>query len=76
MGLFNHIGEKSREDSAGTINFGILATEYVRQKQMTNYLHKRKNQTNILRSSLNMGNNDISNLKDPSSPKDFEEVPI
>ena len=68
MGLFNHIAEKSREDSA--INFGILATEYVRQKQMTNYLHKGKNQTNILRSSLNMGNNDISNLKDPSSPKD------
>ena len=35
MVLFNHIGEKSREDSAGIINFGILAAEYVRQEQMT-----------------------------------------
>ena len=70
MGLFNHIGEKSREDSVGIINFGILAAEYVRQEQMTNYFHKGKNQTNILRSSLDMGNNNITNVKDPSGPKD------
>ena len=37
---------------------------------MTNYLHKGKNQTNILRSSLDMGNNNITNLKDPSGPRD------
>ena len=59
MGLFNHIGEKSREDSACIINNGILAAKYVRQEQMTNYLHKGKNQTNILKSSLNTGNNNI-----------------
>ena len=70
MGLFNHIGKKSREDSAGIINFDIVAAEYVRQEQMTNYLHKGKNQTDILVSSLNMENNNISNLKDPSGPKD------
>ena len=39
---------------------------------MTNYLHLHigKNPTNILRSSLDMGNNNITNLKNPSSPKD------
>ena len=70
MGIFNHIGEKDKEDSAGIINFGILAAEYVRKEQMANYLHKGKNQMNILRSSLDMGNNNITNLKDPSGPRD------
>ena len=36
---------------------------------MANYLHKGKNQTNIL-SSLDMGNNNITNLKDLSGPRD------
>ena len=49
MGIFNHIGEKGKEDSTGIINFGILATEYVRQEQMANYLQKGKNQMNSLR---------------------------
>ena len=59
MGFFNHIGEKGGEDSVCIINFSILAAEYVRQEQMTNCLHKGKNQTNILRSSLDMGNKNI-----------------
>ena len=70
MGIFNHIGEKEKGDSSGIINFGILAAEYVRQEQMANYLHKGKNQTNILRSSLDMGDNDITNLEEPSGTKD------
>ena len=37
---------------------------------MNSYILKGKTQTNILRSSLNMGDNNISNLKDPSDPKD------
>ena len=70
MGIFNHTGEKEKGDSAGTINFGILAAEYVRQEQMTNYLHKWWNKTNILRSSLDMGYNIITNLKEPSGRPD------
>ena len=70
MRIFNQIGEKEKGDSAGILNFGILAAEYVRQEQMANYLDKERNQTNILRSNLDMGNNNITNLKDPSDPKD------
>ena len=72
MGIFNHIhvGEKEKGDSAGIINFGLLAAEYVRQEQMVNYPYKRRHQTNILRSILDMGNNNITKLKEPSGPKD------
>ena len=69
MRIFNHIGVKGKEDSAGIVNFGILAAEYVRQEQMANYLLKGKNQTNILCSSVDMENNYITNLKDPSDQK-------
>ena len=37
---------------------------------MISYLDKGKNRTNIPRSSVDMGNNNITNLKDPSGPKD------
>ena len=73
MGIFNPIGEKEKGDSAGIINFGILAAEYVTQEQMANYLHKGGNQTNILRSSLDMGDNNIANLKEPKR-RHSEEV--
>ena len=51
MGIFNHIGEKGKEDSADIINFDILAAKCVRREQMANNLHKGKTRTNILRSA-------------------------
>ncbi|MCU7951770.1 MAG: hypothetical protein KZQ69_17505, partial [gamma proteobacterium symbiont of Bathyaustriella thionipta] len=70
MGIFNHIGEEQREETAGIINFGILAAEYVRKEQMANYLHKGKNQTNLVKSNINMNDNKITNIKDPTRPQD------
>ena len=69
--------KKGKEDSAGIINFGILAAEYARQEQMANYLQKGKSQTNILRSSQDMGNN-IQNIKGLAltDKKVFKVLPI
>ena len=68
MGLFNNIIERKTDGSSTIVNYDIILPEYVRTKDLANYLHKGRNKTNILHSSTDMGNNKVRNLGNPGSP--------
>ena len=70
MGLFNNIIERKTDGSSTIVNYGIILSEYARKKDLANYLHKGRNKTNILHSNIDMGNNKITNLRNPGSAND------
>ena len=70
MGLFNNIIERKTDGSSTTVNYDIILSEYARKKDLANYFHKGRNNTNILHSDRDMGNNKITNLGNPGSTND------
>ena len=70
MGLFNNIIERKTDGSSTIVNYDIILSEYARKKDLANYLHKGRNKTNIFHSNIEIGNNKITNLGNPGSPKD------
>ena len=70
MGLFNNIIERKRDGSSTIVNYDIISSEYARNKDLVNYLHKGRNETYILHSDIDMGNNKIKNLGIPRSAND------
>ena len=72
MGLSNNIIERKTDDSSTIVNYDIILSEYARKKDLANYLHKRRNKTNILHSDIDMGNNKITNLGNPESANDAD----
>ena len=70
MGLFHNIIERKSDGSSTIVNYDIILSEYARTKDLVNYLHKGRNNTNILHSNTDMGNNKITNLGNPGSPND------
>ena len=69
MGNYNII-ERKTDGSSTIVNYDIILSEYVRAKDLANYLHKGRIKTNILHSYIDMGNNKITNLGNPGSPND------
>ena len=67
MGLFNNIIERKTVGSSTIVNYDSILSEYARKKDLANYLHKGRNETNILHSNIDMGNNKITNLGNPGS---------
>ena len=70
MGLFNNIIERKADGSSSIVNYDIVLFEYARTKDLANYLHKRRNKTNILHSNIDIENNKITNIGNPGSPND------
>ena len=70
MGLFNNIIERKTDGSSSIVNYDIILSEYARKKDLANYLHKGRNEMNILHSDIDMGNNKITNLGKPGSAND------
>ena len=70
MGLFNNIIERKADGSSTIVNYDLILSEYARQKDLANYLHKGRNKTNILHSDIEMGNNKITNLGNLGSAND------
>ena len=70
MGFFNNIIERKTDGSSTIVNYDIILSEYARKKNLANYRHKGRNQTNILHSDIEMGNNKITNLGSPGSASD------
>ena len=70
MGIFNNIIERKADGFSTIINNDIILPEYARKKDLPNYLHKGGNETNILHSDIDMGNNKITNLGNPGSAND------
>ena len=70
MGLFNNIIERKADGSSTIVNYDIILAEYARKKDLANYLHKRRNKTNVLHSDIDMENNKITKLGNPGSPSD------
>ena len=70
MGLFNNIIERKTEGYSTIVNYGIILSDYARKKDFANYLHTGRNTTNILHSDIDMGNNKITNLRNPGSAND------
>ena len=68
MGLFNNIIERKADGSSTIVNYDIILSEYARKKKLAKYLHKGKNNTNILHSNIDMGNNKITNLGNSGVP--------
>ena len=57
MGLSNNIIERKTDGSSTLANYDIFLSEYARKIDLTNYLHKGRNKTNILNSDIDMENN-------------------
>ena len=70
MGLFNNIIERKIDGSSTIVNYDIILSEYATKKDLANYLHKRRNKTNILHSDIDMGKNKITNLGNHGSAND------
>ena len=70
MGLFNNIIERKADGSFTIVYYDTILSEYARKKDLANYLHKRRNKTNILHSDIDLGNNKITNLGNPGSAND------
>ena len=70
MGLFNNIIDRKTDDSSTVANYDIILSEYARKKDLAKYLYKGRNKTNILHSNIDMGNNKITNLRNPGSAYD------
>ena len=70
MGLVNNIIERKADGSSTVVNYDIILSEYARNKDLANYLHKGRNKMNILHSNIDMANNKITNLGNPGSASD------
>ena len=70
MGLFNNIIERKTDGSSTIVNYDTILSEYARKKDLANYLHQGRNETNILHSDIDIGNNKITNLGNPGSAHD------
>ena len=67
MGLLNDIIERKTDSSSTIVNYDINVSEYARKKDLANYLHKGRNKTNILHSNIDIGNNKITDFRNPGS---------
>ena len=54
MGLFNNIIDRKVDGSSTILNDDMILSEYTRKKDLANYLHTRRNKTNILQSGIDM----------------------
>ena len=47
MGLLNNIIDRNTDGTSTIVNYDIILSEYARNKDLANYLHKGRNKTNI-----------------------------